>query len=371
MVSAAADLYRVPTRSPRILNHDIMNCTHESVLGNHLYSGRALGMSEPEDLIQLHPEVRTEWPAIAAHYQRIGLRHSANVIWDVSYDHLAAHRGYDTSVFFFDETIDSTRPDGNWLGAVDYINDKNNFMDLAEELGMEVPLTLRFANPGEVSDLGGLPYPCYVKASVSISGAGIYRCEDAAEVRAALDSYTPETPVQIQEEVRTDLFLNIQYEVIDGFLRRLMITEQVLDGFVHQGNRYPSEHAPWGSVEIMAQWMAASGMKGVFAFDVGVVETPFGYRYLPIECNPRFNGASYPTAVAKKLELESWTAVQLPTRHRHLVHLDLGGIEYDPTTKSGVVVVNWGPVRVGKVGFLLAGSLEQQKALRLELLQRL
>ena len=154
-------------------------------------------------------------------------------------------------------------------------------------------------------------------------------------------------------------------------VRRLAITEQVLDGFVHQGNRYPSKHAPWDSVEIMAQWMASSGMKGVFAFDVAVVKTPLGFRYLPIECNPRFNGASYPTAISRKLGLETWTAVQMRTRHRHLVHLDLNGIEYDPSTGEGVVIVNWGSVLAGKVGFLLAGSSQRQESLKLELLQRL
>lgn len=356
---------------PRIHNHDIMNCTHESVRGNHLYSGRALGMSEPDDLIQLHPEFRSEWPAILAHYQRIGLGHSRNVIWDVAYGQLAKHPEHEPSVFFFDDTIGAMRPDGNWRGVVAYVNDKNNFMSLAEQLGMAVPRTLRFANPGQVSDFNRLPYPCYVKAAVSISGAGIYRCLTEWEVRSALARYPAGTPIQIQEEVDTELFLNVQYEVRDGILHQLMITEQVLEGFVHQGNRYPSKHAPWDSVGIMAQWMASYGMKGVFAFDVAVVEEGDGFRYLPIECNPRFNGASYPAAIALKLELDAWTAVQLPTRHRHLVDLDLRSIEYDPASRSGVIIVNWGTVRAGRIGFLLAGSAERQKALKMELLNRL
>ena len=32
-----------------IVNHDIMRCTAEGVVGNNLYSGRALGLTEPED----------------------------------------------------------------------------------------------------------------------------------------------------------------------------------------------------------------------------------------------------------------------------------------------------------------------------------
>ncbi len=50
-----------------IFNHDIMHCTHDAVVGNYLYSGRVLGMSEPDDLIQLHPDLKSQWTAITAH----------------------------------------------------------------------------------------------------------------------------------------------------------------------------------------------------------------------------------------------------------------------------------------------------------------
>ncbi len=371
MPAAASDVLAFPAREPRILNHDILNCHQESVQGGHLCSGRALGMSEPDDVIQLHPELRPEWPAIAAHYRRIGLQHTSNVIWDVSYDHLAKNPQRQVSVFFFDNSIKASRPDPNWTRTVDYVNDKNNFMDLAGDLGIAVPMTLRFSDRLQVRDLDTLPYPCYVKASASVAGMGSHRCETASEVRDALATFAPNVPLQIQEEIVTDLFLNIQYEIINKALHRVVITEQLLDGVASQGNRYPSEHAPWDSVEIMAHWIAASGMKGVFAFDVAVLKTASGYQYLPIACSPRFNEASYPAAIAMKLSLDAWTAVQLPTRHRHLVHLDLSGIEYDPSTGSGVIIVNWGPVLTGQVGLLLAGSAEWQETLRLELISRL
>ena len=77
-----------------IINHDIMNCTAEGVVGNHLYSGRALGFSEPWDIIQLHPELQPLWNDITSHYQRIGLSHSSNVIWDLNLEQLGAHIGY-------------------------------------------------------------------------------------------------------------------------------------------------------------------------------------------------------------------------------------------------------------------------------------
>lgn len=60
----------------RIVNHDIMGCTAEGVVGNYLYSGRALGLTEPGDLLQLHPELRSQWSYIRDHYRRVGISHT-------------------------------------------------------------------------------------------------------------------------------------------------------------------------------------------------------------------------------------------------------------------------------------------------------
>ena len=67
-----------------IINHDIMNCTADGVVGNQLYSGRALGLSEPWDIIQMHPDLKTQWPKINEHYHRIGLSHTEKVICDLN-----------------------------------------------------------------------------------------------------------------------------------------------------------------------------------------------------------------------------------------------------------------------------------------------
>jgi hypothetical protein len=113
----------------------------------------------------------------------------------------------------------------------------------------------------------------------------------------------------------------------------------------------------------MARWLADEGMRGVFAFDVAVVDDGGAERYLAIECNPRYNGASYPTAAAKKLGIEQWLARTFKTRHRDLAALDLAGIEYDPATGEGVVLINWGPILVGKLLVLLAGDPPTQERL--------
>jgi len=67
----------------------------------------------------------------------------------------------------------------------------------------------------------------------------------------------------------------------------------------------------------MAEWLYREGMKGTFAFDVAVTRKGVGTDYLAIECNPRFNGASYPTVIAHKLGLESWVARASPPATAH------------------------------------------------------
>ncbi|ESQ13350.1 MAG TPA: ATP-grasp domain-containing protein [Chromatiaceae bacterium] len=357
----------------QIYNHDIMSCTAEGVTGNHLYSGRVLGATEPGDVIQIHPELRSQWSAIRAHYDRIGLSYTDEVIWTTEYQALADHPDHEVSVFFFGPDEHQARPDDAWFQIVDTINSKNSFMDMANRLGVPVPLTRPFAAVGDISenDIEAAPYPCYLKAAVSVSGVGIYRCGDPTELHQAIARFDPTTPVQIQQEVVAETFLNMQYANINDDLRRIAVTEQVLDGFVHQGNRYPARCEPWEVVEPMAAWMHQEGMRGVFAFDVAVVDDGVETKYLAIECNPRFNGATYPTAVAQKLGIAQWLAIALHTQHQSLDGIDLSGIEYNPDTGQGVVLVNWGPILVGKILVLIAGDLESQQRLVEILEQRL
>ncbi|WP_455205396.1 hypothetical protein, partial [Kaarinaea lacus] len=270
-----------PTKK-RIINHDIMNCTADDVAGNYLYSGRALGMTDPDDVIQLHPALRPEWPAINSHYEKIGLSTTKSVIWDINFNLVDSYSAYEPSVFFFgNEQQDFCRND-NWYQVVQYINSKNNFMTLAEELKMNIPTTLRFDSVHAINDndIAHFPYPCYLKAAISVAGVGIYRCEDEAELREALTKFERGIPIQVQEEVKTNLFLNMQYRVNDYKLERLAATEQILNGFAHQGNRSPACCEPWESVEPMAEWLLSHGIKGIFAFDVAVVEGHGEMRYL-------------------------------------------------------------------------------------------
>lgn len=363
----------------KIYNHDIMRCTHDAVAGNYLYVSRVLGVTQPDDIVQLCPELKADWDAIAAHYDRVGLSYSQNVIWDVDLKPTAEYSDHQISVFIFSDTVNPgsaadvyfRQLDADWLKVVNFINNKNNFAQLAQELGIEIPQTWCFEQKSAIQDLSQFSYPCYIKPSVSVDGVGISRCQDEQALKQAIEEFDQTTPLQIQAEVIALTFLNLQYQATEHGPERLAATEQVLDGFAHSGNRYPTRHQPWELVEPMAEWMVAQGMKDIFAFDVAVVKSPDGYQYSAIECNPRFNGASYPTGIAQKLNIPSWTSETFGTDFRSVQDLDLQGLEFNPQTNTGVILVNWGSVQVGKLAVLLAGPTEVQDYLRAELKHRL
>ena len=367
-MSVALDQSHLPA-ARIIYNHDVMTCTADGVRGNYLYSGRALGLSEPWDKIQLHPDLQPLWPAIHAHYQRIGLSHTSDVVWHVHRAGLGKHIGFQPSVFYFGPEEFCHWGDDRWLETVEFVNSKNNFISLAEMLGVDVPDTRCYDHVEEVP-VEHLPsgiYPCYLKPALSVAGMGIHRCESAEQLREALASIAPGTPVQIQEEVRAEAFLNLQYQVCGRDLLRLEASEQILDGCEHRGNRVPAGHKPWCNVEPMAVWLKEQGMRGVFAFDVAVVKQADGYRYLPIECNPFFNAATYPTLIAQKLGIREWTATTFHTDCRDLQAIDLQGLEYDWRSGEGAILINWGTLLEGELMILLAGSGEYREALKAEL----
>ncbi|MGC1245564.1 MAG: ATP-grasp domain-containing protein [Spirulinaceae cyanobacterium] len=356
-----------------------MTCTHEAVVGNHLYSGRVLGMTESQDIIQLHPDLKPEWNTIVEHYQRIGLNHTHEVIWDVSRVKMGDYPDYDISVFFFGDAFGDDhnsqdwfrQADEDWLKVVAFMNSKNNFIKIAQELEVTIPQTICVDSKTKITSYEELPYPCYLKPAVSVDGMGIVRCEDKKELIAAMEFVEGDVPLQIQEEIIASKFLNLQYSIKGEQVQPLAASEQILADCTHMGNRYPTPHQPWEVVEPMAEWMLENGMKEIFAFDVAVVEGENATRYVAIECNPRFNGASYPTGIAQKLNISSWTSENFNTSHRSLKEINLEGIEFDSQSSTGVILVNWGCILVGKVGVLLAGTVEQQDKLRVILQERL
>lgn len=363
----------------KIFNHDIQTSTHEAIGGTHLYSGRVLGLSAPEDIVQMHPALKPEWELICAHYARIGLNHSHQVLWNLSVERLGQYPDYEPSIYLFGDAVHENSAhaqtyralDERWFNVVEFINSKNNFIWLARALGMAVPKTSCFSSCTTPQILENCSYPCYLKPSVSDSGFGIVRCSGPMQLHDALHHVEEQVPFQVQEEVPTTTFVNLQYQITENGVEHLLASEQILEGCVHGGNRYPTVHQPWALFDPMAEWMANRGMKGLFAFDAAVVEGAEHKQYLAIECNPRFNGSSYPTLIARKLNIPQWSSETFATSCRSLTELDLRGLEFDPEVGTGIILINWGTLLVGKISVLLAGRTLQQTQLRHRLQARL
>lgn len=90
----------------KIFNHDITLSTHDQAPGVHLFSGRALGLTNPGDKIQIHPALTSEWEAIIEHYEQVGLRHTDDVVWDISLAEIERNPEYETSFYFFGDAVD-------------------------------------------------------------------------------------------------------------------------------------------------------------------------------------------------------------------------------------------------------------------------
>ena len=116
--------------------------------------------------------------------------------------------------------------------------------------------------------------------------------------------------------------------------------------------------------DALAKNMVENGMQGYFAFDVAVCKEPQGLNYYAIECNPRYNGSSYPTNIAAKLDIPCWTAKKVCTSKGTFEAIDLGELEYSAKKREGVVIVNWGCITEGELSVLfIAPTHEKQLAL--------
>jgi hypothetical protein len=61
--------------------------------------------------------------------------------------------------------------------------------------------------------------------------------------------------------------------------------------------------------------------------------------------------------------MNHWSGRNYQTRHRRLSSIDLAGLVYSRSSRSGVVIINWATVAAGKLGVLVAGAREKQRHL--------
>jgi len=351
-----------------MFNHSILDSTNDDPkflqgLGVETYLGRALCLTQKGDIIQLPPCIKSEWPHITAHYQRIGLPHTESVIWNESYESLKSGGDYQISVFFYGRKAFKRSDDKKWFRIAKRMNSKNKFLKICRKLNVPTPRTWSFKSKCNIQKYDHFPFPVYLKAAVSVSGFGVRKCVTKESLCKELKQVRSDAPIQIQEEINgVDAFLNMQYFVNGkGKAERVVTTEQILNGNSHSGNVFPARLEPWEITDPIAKYMGSNGMKGYFAFDVAI--TPKGP--FVIECNPRFNGSTYPTVIAQKLCVPVWRAQIIETEYRSLADVrDFHKIEFNPRTKKGVIIINWGSVKSGKLGIMLCGNNLDIKILR-------
>ncbi len=338
-----------------------------------LLCGRAVVLTRPGDVVQLAPQLEGDWDAVLRHYDTVGLPVAREAIWDFAWD--AVDPAAERSIFFFGEGHDYgpevnpqlRRVDPVRFAATDWVNAKNNFIPWAQGFGITTPKTWCFSTPESFTPPADLVYPCIAKPSVSAVGYGIRRCADETELRDAVSAYAG--AFQLQEELVDATYTNVLYSVDDDRAVLLAETEQVIRNRAHCGNRHPCSRSIGDALQPLADQLAADGLREHFAFDVAFVED--GRQWLVLECNPRFNGSSYPVVAARRLAVREWVCDSFETDRRSLVDLDLDGLEYDATTGTGVVMISWGTICTGKLSAMLIGPPADQERLRATLLERL
>lgn len=346
--------------------------THKlgSVNGVLNYPGRVLGATNRDDVIILPSVLQGEWDTIHDHYERVGLRPTQNVIWDGGYEDLRDLPKDKFSVFMYADRAHAVNPDARRLHAVKMANSKNRLMQLCAALDVPTPITRCFDNAEQLRH-EKVTFPVYLKADVSASGMGVYRCKDAADLARHLEELG-DRPFQLQEEIvgQRVTFLNSQFwGNPDGKYPEIVeTTEQVLDGPVHMGNKCPTNLDPTPALKKLAHHLVLEGLVDIFAFDVAAVENGNNVEYLVVECNPRWNGASYPTTIAQKLDIrKAWSSRYLKPKKASLNDIKLNGLAYSKRKDSGAILVNWGCVPHGKLGVMVVGDQKEQKLICEEL----
>ena len=98
-------------------------------------------------------------------------------------------------MFFFGEDTNSHANEPTWHEIVQFINSKNNFITLANILGIPVPTTYCYSDKNSLHKFERFTYPCYLKAAVSVAGMDIYRCETPQDLVLALTRFPENTPL--------------------------------------------------------------------------------------------------------------------------------------------------------------------------------
>jgi hypothetical protein len=264
------------------------------------YAARAYGITKPGDVIVLPRSLEEDLAVIRRHYRQMGIQTTAEVRWNGVFGDINQYEELTPSVYYFSQRHNEVSRCDSWCEAASFSNSKNNFIRFLQEREEAVPVTHLYGMFDPKMRFENVRYPAFLKLDVSASGEGVWRVSSESE--ALEQARTISGPFQLQEEEK-GVFLNVQYEIQDGVARRLFATEQLLEGTAYCGSLFPTKYDPYPFCDGVAQALAVRGLSGVVGFDI-VALPGGGFKW--IECNPRYNGSSYPGIIASRLGLERW-----------------------------------------------------------------
>jgi hypothetical protein len=122
----------------QFISHDTERY-YETLDYGGLDSIRALPCSEADDVVQLDPRLKDNYPFIREHWQEAGLDISNNIHWGVDAADLAQYPQMDFSVYHFTPDVHETRPDLKRVLATQDANNKNTFINFCDLRGYPVP----------------------------------------------------------------------------------------------------------------------------------------------------------------------------------------------------------------------------------------
>lgn len=334
----------------------------QSSLEAACYSGRVLASTSQGNRVVFQQGIAAPDLAwIQDHYRRVGLQIASDIWFETD----GVPEGFDLSVFMMSERLNRIYRRPELLHAVRTLNHKNVFLSTAMMIAPEsVPETVFFGEPAHF--VGTDWDEAFLKPAVSASGDGIVECTTRGAIIDAVNALEPKTAFQLQRPVNAKAWLNVMYFAKGGQWKREALTVQLVENNCYKGSRQLKEHDynPWPLTDQFAQYAVSQGIEGYFAFDVAVLEDG---TYLIIECNGRWNGATYSHLPAKKLGIESWMSCKVEADRRSLEGLDLGDLEYDHASGRGVILINWGTIQDRYVSALFAGTPADQGSLYSEL----
>lgn len=378
-VNQVIDYFR---KNPIIYNHCLKDCSSPECLagvsGIERYSGRALSITKPGDIILLNSNLAEHLNWVLEHYKRVGLSVTTDIRFNDGFDiipSLLSSGEYAISVFYYGKRMFGITQNDKLFQIVHQMNNKNNFIKKCIELGVQVPNTICFEKGQELNgELQNIKYPVYYKPAESVSGVGIECINNQSQLLSLISNSN--SAFQLQEALPFGTeFYNIQYFVKNGIVTKNKVTKQVMEGCSHAGN---TSIIPKSIIDLITEHfnclvknLIDLGMEDFFAFDVAVTKDNKIYA---IECNPRVNGGTYPFLVTERLGQNDWTSKNIKTPFDSFSKFPLSNflnLEYRPEKEYGVVIFNWGTITSNKIGVVYIGTKSQQEELESDFLHLL